>query len=148
MMTDEQIDFEIAAHFAEHRDGVTSLEELQGLLTTKMLEIVQSFRSSDVAAGIRLKAICNLLGVPVPDGWNDCLVDEGRFSLLAGVRRAIERVDNPDELPPPEFLASRLIDAWCDAHGGQITWAKAVEISAIITKMPEEECQRLLELGQ
>lgn len=56
-------------------------------------------------------------------------------------------VDNPDELTPPEFLASHLIDAWVAAHGKQIPWKKAIEISAIVTKMTDEERDRLLTLG-
>lgn len=51
---------------------------------------------------------------------------------------------NPDELEPRELLASRLISAWCDHHGKKIPWAKAIEISAIITKMPDDEKQALL----
>jgi hypothetical protein len=54
--------------------------------------------------------------------------------------------ENPDELEPPELLASRLITAWCNAHGKQIPWAKAIEITAIVTKMPEDEKARLLAL--
>ncbi|OJY23574.1 hypothetical protein [Pandoraea sp. 64-18] len=56
-------------------------------------------------------------------------------------------VDNPDELTPPEFLASHLIDAWVAAHGKKIPWDKAIKISAIVTKMPDEERDRLLALG-
>lgn len=51
------------------------------------------------------------------------------------------------DLTPPEILASRLIDAWCAAHGRQIPWAKAVEITAIITKLPEAEREWLLALN-
>jgi hypothetical protein len=54
--------------------------------------------------------------------------------------------ENPDELEPPELLASCLITAWCNAHGKQIPWAKAIEITAIVTKMPEDEKARLLAL--
>ena len=43
--------------------------------------------------------------------------------------------------------ASRLIDAWV-AERGQIPWAKAVEIVAIVTKMSEEEKQRLIGLDE
>ena len=50
------------------------------------------------------------------------------------------------EMTPPEVLASRLIDTWCAAHGAQIPWEKAVEISAIVTKMPDAEYARLLRL--
>lgn len=52
-----------------------------------------------------------------------------------------------DGLTPPEILAGRLIDAWCASHGRQIPWAKAVEITAIVTKMPEAERLRMLSLG-
>ncbi len=45
-----------------------------------------------------------------------------------------------------EALASRLISAWCASHDSQITLAKAIEISAIITGMDEAEKQRLLAL--
>lgn len=51
-----------------------------------------------------------------------------------------------DEMEPAEVLASRLIDAWCDSHNSQISWAKAVEITAIVTKMPDPERLRLLVL--
>ncbi len=60
---------------------------------------------------------------------------------------APEHDENPDELEPRELLASRLIAAWCEANGKRIPWAKAIEISAIVTKMPEDEKQRLLSLG-
>ncbi len=50
------------------------------------------------------------------------------------------------EMTPPEVLASRLIDTWCAVHGAQIPWEKAVEISAIVTKMPDAEYARLLAL--
>lgn len=43
--------------------------------------------------------------------------------------------------------ASRLIDAWVYEHGKQIPWAKAVQIVAIVNKMPEAELARLLALG-
>lgn len=47
---------------------------------------------------------------------------------------------------PAEILGARLIDAWCEAKGKQIPWSKAVEISAIVTRMPAEERARLLSL--
>ncbi|ENZ74951.1 MULTISPECIES: hypothetical protein [Ralstonia] len=47
---------------------------------------------------------------------------------------------------PAEILCSRLIDAWCDANGGQIPWDKAIEITAITTKLPDAERLRLLTL--
>lgn len=51
------------------------------------------------------------------------------------------------DMTPPELLASRLITAWCEAHGKRIPWDKAVKISAIVTKMPDEERDRLLSYG-
>lgn len=51
-----------------------------------------------------------------------------------------------DEGTPAEILCSRLIDAWCDANGGQIPWDKAIEITAITTKLPDAERLRLLTL--
>lgn len=48
---------------------------------------------------------------------------------------------------PKEILASRLIDAWCEAHGKKIPWAKAVEIVAIVTELPVAERERLLNIG-
>ncbi len=51
-----------------------------------------------------------------------------------------------DNDTPQEILCSRLIDAWCDANGGQIPWDKAIEITAITTKMPDAERLRLLSL--
>lgn len=50
------------------------------------------------------------------------------------------------EATPPEGLASHLIDVWCAANCRPIPWAKAVEITAIITKMAPEERRRLLAL--
>jgi hypothetical protein len=52
-----------------------------------------------------------------------------------------------DDLTPPEALASRLIDVWCANNGGQIPWAKAVEITAIVTKVSNAERSRLLALN-
>lgn len=42
--------------------------------------------------------------------------------------------------------SSKLIDSWCAEHDGKIPWNKAVEITAILTKMPEAERMRLLHL--
>ena len=42
--------------------------------------------------------------------------------------------------------ASRLIDAWIAIHNRPIPWAKAVEIVAVLNKMPDEERRRLLSL--
>jgi hypothetical protein len=46
----------------------------------------------------------------------------------------------------PEMLASHLIEKWCEANCRRIPWAKAVEITAIVTKMPDTEKARLLAL--
>ena len=46
-----------------------------------------------------------------------------------------------------EELAGRLIEAWCDTHDKPIPWAKAIEITAIVTNMPEAERLRLLALA-
>ena len=43
-------------------------------------------------------------------------------------------------------IAGSLIDAWVAAHGRPIPWAKAVEITAIVNKLPDEERVRLLSL--
>lgn len=44
--------------------------------------------------------------------------------------------------------ASRLIDAWVYEHGKQIPWEKAVQIVAIVNKMPDDELARLLALAE
>lgn len=46
-----------------------------------------------------------------------------------------------------ESTASTLIDAWCTEHDGKISWAKATQIVAIVTKQPDAERDRLLHLG-
>ena len=51
------------------------------------------------------------------------------------------------ESETPDALASRLIDAWCADKGKQIPWAKAIQIGAIVTKLSDEERDRLLHLG-
>lgn len=51
---------------------------------------------------------------------------------------------NTDELTPPDLLVLRLIDVWCHEHGGKIPWHKAIEITAIITKMSDAERLRLI----
>lgn len=48
---------------------------------------------------------------------------------------------------PREILASRLIDAWCADKGKQIPWAKAVQITAIVTRQSDTERDRLLHMG-
>jgi len=47
-----------------------------------------------------------------------------------------------------EALANKLIDTWVVSQGKPIPWAKAVEIVAIVTKLPMEERQRLLSLDK
>lgn len=47
-----------------------------------------------------------------------------------------------------EHAASRLIDAWVASHGAPIPWEKAVEIIAIVNKLPEAERTRLLGLAE
>lgn len=85
-----------------------------------------------------------------PVGTNLFTADQAKamFEYVLADQLASPQKDaeNPDELSPPELLASRLITAWCNAHGKQIPWAKAIEITAIVTKMPEEERLRLLAL--
>jgi hypothetical protein len=46
-----------------------------------------------------------------------------------------------------DATAGTLIDAWCRAFGKQIPWKKAVGIMAIIQKIPDEERDRLLAMG-
>lgn len=53
------------------------------------------------------------------------------------------RKDEADE----NGAASRLIDAWAASHGKPVPWDKAVEIVAIVNKLPEEERARLLALA-
>lgn len=45
-----------------------------------------------------------------------------------------------------ETLAGKLIDVWCAEHGGKISWAKAVQIVAIVTSQPHAERDRLLKM--
>lgn len=45
-----------------------------------------------------------------------------------------------------EHKVNGLIRAWCDLHNRPIPWAKAVEIVAVIHKMPDAEKARLLSL--
>lgn len=56
--------------------------------------------------------------------------------------------DSPldDGSPHRDKLAGRLIDAWCNEHGGKVSWKRCVEIIAIVTKMPEEEFKRLRDM--
>ena len=70
------------------------------------------------------------------------------FAATASLDMAHQQLkgNDPDAPTPPELLASRLIDVWCEEKKRQIPWAKAIEIMAILTKMPEPERQRLLAL--
>lgn len=60
--------------------------------------------------------------------------------------KTAEQLVEENVMEPKEILASKLIDAWCASHGKQIPWAKAVEISAIVTDMSEHDKARLLAL--
>jgi hypothetical protein len=73
------------------------------------------------------------------------LTDEGRaIARAAWTERARRATEEP---LAKEALASKLIDQWCAAHGKQIPWAAAVEITATLTDMPGAEKARLLALG-
>ena len=77
--------------------------------------------------------------------------EDPRGPLILPVREMREEavpLSERQDLTPPEILASRLIDAWCAAHGRPIPWEMAVEITAITTKMPEAERARLLALDR
>lgn len=43
-------------------------------------------------------------------------------------------------------VVRHLIQAWASAHGRPVPWAKAIEITAVATKMPEDEKAALLAL--
>jgi hypothetical protein len=73
------------------------------------------------------------------------LTDEGRaIARSAWTERARRATEEP---PAKEALASKLIDQWCAVHGKQIPWASAIEITAILTGMPDAEKARLLALN-
>lgn len=55
--------------------------------------------------------------------------------------------DNDVDMTPREVLASKLIDVWCAEHGGKISWRRCIEITAIVTRQPQAEVDRLLALG-
>lgn len=59
----------------------------------------------------------------------------------ARIKELEERIGEHD-------ICSKLIDAWCAEHGGKITWGKAIDITAIITKMDADERSRLLTLDE
>lgn len=48
--------------------------------------------------------------------------------------------------PARDEATTLLVDAWIAERGEPIPWAKAVEIVAIVDKLPPEERQRLLDL--
>lgn len=50
-------------------------------------------------------------------------------------------------LTPEQSTASKLIEAWTESHGRRCPWDTAVGITAIVTKMDEDERARLLALG-
>ena len=84
----------------------------------------------------------HLAGLRVREQEIDALLDQAALSQ-EGAGEAVAQEENT----PPEILAARLIDAWCDSHGTQIPWEKAVEITTIITHPPEAEKDRLLALS-
>ena len=55
--------------------------------------------------------------------------------------------DKKTDETPPEILASKLIDVWVADKGRKISWRRAIEIVAIVTKQPQAEIDRLLGLG-
>lgn len=89
--------------------------------------------SEDVGAGIRLRAICKLLDVPVPTNWTDAQTDEGRFSLLAGIRRAIEA--GMATAASRDVLAERQrqinVEGWTPEHDDAHTQMKMAEAAAV-----------------
>lgn len=58
------------------------------------------------------------------------------------------RINELEERIGEHDICSKLIDAWCAEHGGKITWGKAIDITAIITKMDADERSRLLTLDE
>lgn len=60
----------------------------------------------------------------------------------------INRIEELSEQLNNHDLAKSLIDAWCAEHNSQISWGKAIEIVAIVTKMPPLERSRLLTLDE
>lgn len=57
-------------------------------------------------------------------------------------------MEGVDETTPREILAAKMIDVWADDHGRRVPWAIAVKILAIITRLPNEEMTKLMELGK
>lgn len=66
------------------------------------------------------------------------------YGIVLAAPQPAARQEQGDDFTPAEILASRLIDAWCAAHGKPVPWAKAVQITGIVTKQPQEEIDRLL----
>lgn len=83
---------------------------------------------------------------------DDAACANGNDLILTAISKLRQRVQADagavadEDDTPAEILCSRLIDAWCEANGGQIPWDKAVEITAITTKLPDAERLRLLSL--
>lgn len=82
----------------------------------------------------------------------ETLVDEAAFKrqeIKAALNAAlIEAYAEGRKDEAEENEAGRLIDAWAAAHGKPVPWAKAVEIVAIVKKLPDAERSRLLALGE
>jgi hypothetical protein len=74
-----------------------------------------------------------------PHQWVRDVADQWATQAYAEGRK-----DEADE----NGAASRMIDAWAAAHLKPVPWAKAVEIVAIINKLPEAERTRLLALAE
>lgn len=51
---------------------------------------------------------------------------------------------DPDEPTPAETLAGYMLHSWAQQHGKPVPWTKAVEITAIMTKMSDAERDKLL----
>lgn len=71
-------------------------------------------------------------------------VQKEDFMKLADERRA--ELEALKEDLANHDSATKLINAWVDANGKQIPWNKAIDIIAIVTKMPEVERRRLLDM--
>lgn len=81
--------------------------------------------------------------IPEDSPW----VNYRRFAraIASAIAKQAEAVSATDDTPQ-EILAARLIDVWVADHKRPIAWAKAVEIQAVVTKMPDAEKMRLLGL--
>lgn len=58
--------------------------------------------------------------------------------------RAVNKVDALREDLANHDSASLLMNAWVTEHKSQMPWGKAIEMIAVVTKMPDAEKQRLL----